>query len=326
MGAVVRSASRLVRWSIAGALLLVAAVSLTWPGAPVHPFPRTCRTIANPRAPTDPSAPATIQLCSPAAPTDLDVVAWIAVVLLLLAPDLSELSIAQVVTLKRRVDAQADQLDAHSELLHATQAQLTAIATQIHIGASATAAVYVATQSPESVTSNVEAGRLEPARAAAARIALRDILRAAANAPPFGSADFLLYLRVPDRDLLAPLDLDRATSDLDVFHIGAGATGQAWSQRTTLVVTGEQARDATYGLTGEQQEHYAALTIAGATPVWSPDERLAPPLAVLTVASTEPIERDQGRVARAWGEHLEKLAETVAVILTDVLRLRSAVA
>jgi hypothetical protein len=128
--------------------------------------------------------------------------------------------------------------------------------------------------------------------------------------------EFTVYLFDEDQDLLRPIcpTIDfRDAPDPRVFAPGNGATGSAWRDRQTVVVTGSEVANAKYGLTPEQQEYFAGYQTAVPTPIW---EDATTPFGVLTALGTDDdgYFSDQG----SGRDSLQVLSDTIGVLLRAV--------
>jgi len=98
------------------------------------------------------------------------------------------------------------------------------------------------------------------------------------------------------------------------FEVGQGAVGQAWEKHEYVIAEGEAVRDATFGLSEEQQRRYADLAVAAAIPIDNAAGRM---IGVLSAASREPC----SSLSRPDGfEHLVFLSQVAARIMVDVLK------
>lgn len=134
------------------------------------------------------------------------------------------------------------------------------------------------------------------------------------NMPPH--YQFTVYLFDEQQGLLRPIwpTIDfRDAPDPRVFAPGNGATGSAWRDRQTVVVTGSEVANAKYGLTDEQQTYFAGYQTAVATPIW---EDATTPFGVLTALGTEDdgYFSDQG----PGRDSIQVLSDTIGVLLNAV--------
>jgi hypothetical protein len=152
--------------------------------------------------------------------------------------------------------------------------------------------------------------------------ATRDVLRAlmapGSKAIPI-RYEFTLYLYDDSTDTLKPvhpttrdaLGDGHLGDDPRVFKAGTGATGTAWTELTTVVVTGAAVSDGRYGLTQRQCQHFGQYECVVATPVLFDNE----PLGVLTAISRTHdgfFDDDPGKAT------LRELAGTIGVVLTAI--------
>lgn len=125
---------------------------------------------------------------------------------------------------------------------------------------------------------------------------------------------FTVYM--PDGAHLRPiyprLQLRPGEGDPRVFAVGDGATGSAWNNMATFVVTGDLVHSDRHGLSPEQQAYFIDYNSVAATPVFDAD---GVPLGVLTAISRE----DDGWFDEAGGRYtLERLAQIVGVVLKSI--------
>lgn len=98
----------------------------------------------------------------------------------------------------------------------------------------------------------------------------RSLLFAPAGIPR--SYGFTVYIYDEQTNRLTPYWPTSEDDDVKSFAPGAGATGTAWEQEKTTVVTEDAVSDATYGLTSAQQEFFADYRAVVAEPVlWQGD-------------------------------------------------------
>src|SRR5262249_20158463 len=100
---------RWLRWALALGLLVAALVAVTTPTWPHGLGLQTCQSVPNPALEHAPNAqPTTVQTCSDIGATGAPFLLAIALALLLLAPDLSEVGVPGLFSLKARVAQQED--------------------------------------------------------------------------------------------------------------------------------------------------------------------------------------------------------------------------
>jgi len=127
---------------------------------------------------------------------------------------------------------------------------------------------------------------------------------------------FTVYLFDPEANVLLPIFPDPATGldDIRAFPPGKGATGMAYSQMKLFLVTGEAVFDDTWGLTAEQQQHWAGYSTVVATPIWAEG---AEPKGVLSAISRDEDGFFDDPTAQA---RLREIADVIGVVLVDVSR------
>lgn len=128
--------------------------------------------------------------------------------------------------------------------------------------------------------------------------------------------EFTVYVYDRDVDVLRPiwpyLAIPTGQQDPRIFPPGRGATGSAWSNKTTFVVTGDEVTNAVHGLTEDQQAYFAECRTAAATPMWGDAEE---PFGVLTALSRED---DKFLDADSARREFASLAATIGVVLQSV--------
>lgn len=155
-----------------------------------------------------------------------------------------------------------------------------------------------------------KATALVPAYAEAARLGIEAILNHGSGLVSI-DAEFVYHKHVGG-GLLRQFQIDE--SDVTDFQSGNGATGQSWKDEETIVVTGEAAHNAEYGLSYEQQEFFSDLTIVGATPIFDLDGKKT--IGVLTASSKQPIDaEEETAIKKEFEAALETTARVLAVTL-----------
>jgi hypothetical protein len=127
---------------------------------------------------------------------------------------------------------------------------------------------------------------------------------------------FTAYLYDDDQELLVPfwpvwdpVDGD----DTRIFEQGKGATGYAWNEERSFVVTGDAVAGERYGLTDEQQQIYKDFKVAAATPILEDGNQ---PFGVLTALGKAD---DQFFTDGGLGlANLREMADVVGVVLKAI--------
>jgi len=300
--------SRPYRWIIAVLLVLFGLLTLVWRDMGVTVLPNRCEQVVNPGLADNPAAaPTTVTVCRDASLSDPPSVFALLLAVLLIAPDLAEVSIPGFVHLRTRVDRQ------QADLLHVKRRidALSRSSARSDSTADARARAEVLIQS--SAADDVDA----ILQLSVAMAAIEGVFRAA-SAGEFADVELRVYKHDGGR-LLVPIGQGYVAED--AFKVGRGATGQAWTRKASFVVLGPEASDETHGLTPEQQQHFRDLTVVGATPVLDPHGNR---LGVLTVGSTRALAGvDVTRLQDTWATRMEVLARQLALVLRDLMRVRA---
>ena len=309
--------SRPCRWILAFLLVLFGLLALVWHDMGVDLLPGRCEEVVNPGlAKNAAAAPTTVTVCQDPALTDPPIVFALLLAVLLIVPDLAEVSIPGFVQLKTRVDRQEHDLcDA--------QARIDELAIDVHAIADARSSARADSSSDAwarvevlvqgSANDDVDA----ILQLSVAMAAIEGVLREA-GAGEFDEVEFRVYKHDGGR-LLVPIGPGFVAEDN--FKVGRGATGQAWTRKASFVVLGPEASDQTHGLTPEQQEHFKDLTIVGATPVL---DKGGNRLGVLTVGSKRMLDDvDVTHLQDTWATRMEVLARQLALVLRDLMRVRA---
>lgn len=257
--------------------------------------------------------------CRPPAAGDVVVLGWLALVVLLLAPDLSEASVAGLVTVKSRLAAQEDKLAALSARLSAVQTTVQAAVQTQRSASSAVAGGAVVTvvsgtatgawagPDPEGLPADV----LHASRYLAGELLM-------AHLGDLGSglleaANLRLYLPGEDGLLLPVLHPPHRHYDDDVWRPGQGAVGRAWSSAALVCVTGAQVQAEVAHLPERRRSRYAALRQVVAVPVLARDGTA---VGVLSASSRD---LDPDLLSADAVDELVAAAEVAARVLVDLL-------
>ena len=302
---------------------VLAATSAPWPdGLGLE----TCETVANPGLGETYTDPETIEVCSDLGATAAPLLLAALVVLLLASPELSEFSVPGLFEVKRRVAKQ----EAKSAELDNRLTEITAV--WAVAGASSVSGVSL------TVNNNTVASPT-PARPAAERLDVRDkatlvvasrlqqsllteldsLLRE--RSPDLNNLELAVYLWHESEEVLR--QVGRSPGDVSEFARGSGATGQAFANLRPVIVTGEAVHSAAYGLTSEQQEHYAAYNIAGAVPVFGgPGESAIGALSAAGALEVLPTsEQERAALRSEWAEAFGIVSPQVSVYLQTFWRV-----
>jgi hypothetical protein len=298
-------------------LVLFGLLTLVWRDMGVTVLPDRCEQVVNPGlADNAASAPTTVTVCRDPSLSDPPSVFALLLAVLLIAPDLAEVSIPGFVQLKTRVDRQHADLSHAQKRIDALSIDVDAIAdarssARADSNADARARVEVLIQS--SADDDVDA----ILQLSVAMAAIEGVFKEA-SAGEFADVELRVYKHDGGR-LLVPIGQGFIAED--AFKVGRGATGQAWTRKASFVVLGPEASDETHGLTPEQQEHFKDLTVVGATPVL---DQHGNRLGVLTVGSKRAHAGvDVTRLQDTWATRMEVLARQLALVLRDLMRVRA---
>jgi hypothetical protein len=309
--------SRPCRWILAFLLVLIGLLALVWHDIGVDLLPGRCEQVVNPGlAKNAAAAPTTVTICHDPALTDPPIVFALLLALLLIVPDLAEVSIPGFVRLKTRVDRQGDDLSDARARIEALAVDVHAIAdarSSARADATSDARAQVEVLVQGSAADDVDA----ILQLSVAMAAIEGVLRGATSGE-FAEVEFRVYKHDGGR-LLVPIGPGFVAQDN--FKVGRGATGQAWTRKASFVVLGPEASDQTHGLTPAQQEHFKDLTIVGATPVL---DKGGNRLGVLTVGSKRMLDGvDVTHLQDTWATRMEVLARQLALVLRDLMRVRA---
>lgn len=127
--------------------------------------------------------------------------------------------------------------------------------------------------------------------------------------------EFTIYVYDEEEGLLVPSWPAPANDELGVlksFKPGFGATGQAWESEALIVRIGPEVHDETYGLTPEQQAHFATRGTVVATPIWSDVDQKLGVLSAICDGEDEHFEKSANR------SHLQLTASSVGALIVGL--------
>jgi hypothetical protein len=281
-------------------------------------------------------AGAVVRTCrAPQLPDGL-VVATLVVLLLLLLPDLAEIGVPGLLTLRRRVEEQESRLEteeARRELLESQVVTLSASFSQaaaaqavgvdalnIYLSGEDTAG-YAAAERP--VLSGAGSGPGPPVgpvvvdRVSRARYTAADLFVRRLRAHPGGALEGAsLHLYLPDETgtaLVPVFESDRAGRAADWWQVGQGLVGRAWQDREVVTARGPEVLDGLESLPAERRQRYSALAVVAAAPVLNGAGR---PIAVLAGSTADPASRLDGPEGV---QALLTYADALARVLVDLL-------
>lgn len=271
------------------------------------------------------------------------VVASLVVLLLLLLPDLAEVGVPGLFTLRRRVEEQESRLETEEARRSLLESQVVNLTARLSSTSSARAvgvdalnifvsgdetADYAAAERPVSVLRHggvpppagsdpAPAGPVVVDRVSRARYTAADLFVRRMRAHPGGGLEgATLHLYLPDETgmaLVPVFETDRADRATDWWQVGQGLVGRAWRDREVLTARGPDVLADLAGLPPERRERYRSLAAVAAVPVLNGSGR---PIAVLAGSSEDPATRLDGP------EGVETLltnADAVARVLVDLL-------
>ena len=274
---------------------------------------------------------------SPQLPDGL-VVAALVVLLLLLLPDLAEIGVPGLLTLRRRVEEQESRLETEEARRELLESQVVSLSARLSQAATAQAvgvdalniyvsgedtADFAAAERPVLPHRGPRAGPGPPVgavvvdRVSRARYTAADLFVRRLRAHPGGALEGAsLHLYLPDETgtVLVPVfESDRAGRAADWWQVGQGLVGRAWQDREVVTGRGPEVLDGLESLPAERRERYSALAVVAAVPVLNAANR---PIAVLAGSSADAASRLDGP------EGLQALlthADALARVLVDLL-------
>jgi hypothetical protein len=273
-----------------------------------------------------------VRTCRAPEATDGLVIGWALFILLLLSPDLAELGVPGLFTLRRRVDEQEGRLDTEEGRRELLETQIAAVSAQL-TQVSAASAVGVEAMniylSGDETADYAAAERLPAAAPAAgptvvvdrvsrARYTAADLFIRRMRAHPGGALDgSSIHLYLPDETglmLVPAFEADRAGRvGTDWWQVGQGIVGRAWRDGEALSARGEEIMHGLVDLPAARRQRYAGLAAVVAVPVMNALRR---PIAVLSASATDPATRlDSPEGIEALVTH----ADAIARVIVDLL-------
>lgn len=245
---------------------------------------------------------------------------WPAVLVigLLLLPDMSEIGIGNLLTLKHRIDTQEKTLVKQEKqqdrleqlfMLSVSQSQEQRLALyQTFISGGGGTLEIASGQPPRGDDRTVAVNR---ARVAIAWSALDQLF--APTEAPLSGCRIDLYIHDEYEDVLMAIAGSADPEPAEHWQSGRGATGRAYSTGEYVSATEMTTSDATYDLTEAQQEKFRDLQAVAAMPVTNASGRV---IAVLTASSTDP---ETQLTSEEGFEQLLAIAQESARVLVDLL-------
>jgi hypothetical protein len=277
---------------------------------------------------------AVVSTCRAPQATDGLVLGYAVFLLLLLAPDLAELGVPGLFTLRRRVEEQESRLETEEGRRELLETQLTSISARLTQVASASAvgvdalniylsgddtAGYAAADRPVTAAPVPPPG---PAvivdRVSRARYTAADLFIRRMRAHPGGALDGCnLHLYLPDETgmmLVPAFEADRTgRGGTDWWQVGQGLVGRAWRDGEALTARGDEIMHGLADLPMVRRQRYAGLAVVAAVPVLNAVGR---PIAVLSASADDPGSRLDGP------EGIEALvthADAIGRLIVDLL-------
>ncbi len=276
-----------------------------------------------------------VRVCRPPQFTDGLVVAGLVVVILLLLPDLGEIGLPGMFSLRRTVEEQDSRLENEEARRELLETEVNALSTQVLQAVSAKAvgvdalniyvsgdetADYAAAEVPPSRIGALtarRAERVEVERVSRARYTAADLFVRRLRSDPGGAlSGSSLHLYLPDETGLALLPVfesDREAGAGEGWRSGQGIVGRAWRDGEGLTARGAEIGAGIADLPVERRQRYAALAVIAAVPVLNASDR---PVAVLSASSTDPASHLDGSDGI---EALVTHADALARVIVDLL-------
>jgi hypothetical protein len=186
--------------------------------------------------------------------------------------------------------------------------QLTALTSQVSSLSEARA--FAQSQASSSSTTKIimerarsgDEGLYTAATARLAGIALAEIKAELLAKLELADTSVAIYRQIPDETVLR--QISQANKHVTDFAPGKGATGQAFTSRQVIVVTGDAVHNADYGLSPDQQALFADTTIVGSAPLFAVDD-LSRVVGVITCTSPTALPAGgEARIIELWTEVL----------------------
>jgi hypothetical protein len=299
--------TRAVRWA------LVVVLAITAVGSVAAGVVSVCEQVVGP-------AGVPVTTCRPPRTSDALTLSFFALLLSLLAPDIAEVGVPGLFSLRSRLQAQEERLAVEVERREMLESRLTAVQAQV-TRTSAQATVTVV--SGEATARYAGGGHGEdgerPAHDAvvdAARYLGAELLLGHLNAIGSGSLrDVNLRLYLPDEagEVLAPVLRESPDEDAEVWRRGEGVVGQCWERNEIIVARGPDVTQGLATLPPRRRRRYGLPAIVVAVPVRNAEGR---PIGVLSASSSDPGSRLDS--PEAAGD-LFGAAAVCARILVDLL-------
>jgi hypothetical protein len=270
--------TRAVRWGVV-VVLAVAAVAFVAADAV-----SVCEQVVGP-------AGTPVTTCRPPRSSDALTLSFLALLLSLLAPDVAEVGVPGLFSLRSRLQAQEERLALEIEHREVLESRLTAVQAQV----TRTSAQATVTVVSGEATARYAGGGLEElgdrlahdAVVDAARYLAAELLLGHLNAIGSGSlrgVNLRLYLPDEAGDVLAPVLREPAEDDSELWRRGEGVVGQCWQRNEIVVARGPEVTEGLSAIPPRWRRRYALLAIVVAVPVGNAEGR---PIGVLSASSRD---------------------------------------
>jgi hypothetical protein len=261
-----------------------------------------------------------VTTCRPPRSGDALTLAFLALLLAILAPDLAEAGVPGLFNLRSRLAAQEERLALEIEHREVLESQLSAVQAQVTRTSAQASVTVVSGEATARYAGDAygEAGE-PPAHDAvvdAARYLGAELLLAHLDAIGSGSlrgVNLRLYLPDEAGEVLAPVLRESSEDDSEQWRRGEGAVGQCWARDEIVVARGPELQSGLPAIPPRRARRYTALAIAIAVPVRNAEGR---PIGVLGASSPDP---DSGLDSPEAAGDLFAAAAVCARILVDLL-------
>jgi len=261
-----------------------------------------------------------VSTCRPPRSGDAVTLAFLALLLALLAPDIAEAGVPGLFTLRSRLARQEERLALEVEHRQALESRLTAVQAQVTRTSAQATVTVVSGEATARYAGGVygEAGEqpVYDAVVDAARYLGAELLLGHLDAIGSGSlrgVSLRLYLPDEAGEVLAPVLRESPDDDSEVWRSGEGVVGQCWERDEIVVARGPEVRESLSAIPPRRGRRLSLLAIVMAVPVRNAEGR---PIGVLGASSRDP---DSGLDSPEAAGDLFGAAAVCARILVDLL-------